>query len=165
MKKGILFLMLSVLTLGAWAETSTTDLLPKGATTVFTAKYQYGTRGEGNVWPGDPANDGSDRAWYAKDFDDSSWQTKKVPFGSDLSGDQKWEGEYNCYWLRISFNLDAVDNTATYYFLCRHDDTYKAYINGNEIANRSGWTGTGYCYVPTSGSYLSAGPHVIAVYI
>ena len=157
--------MLSVLTLGAWAETSTTDVLPKGATTVFTAKYQYGTRGEGNVWPGDPANDGSDRAWYDKDYDDSSWNTKKVPFGSDLSGDQKWEGEYNCFWLRISFNLDAVDNTATYYFLCRHDDTYKAYINGNKIADRSGWTGDGYCYVPISGSYLSAGTNVIAVYI
>ncbi len=165
MKKKLLFLMLSVLTLGAWAETSITDVLPKGATTVFTAKYQYGARGEGDVWPDDPANDGSDRAWYAKDFDDSSWKTKKVPFGSDLSDDQKWEGEYNCYWLRISFNIDAVDNTATYYFLCRHDDTYKAYINGNKIADRSGWTGNGYCYVPISGSYLSAGTNVIAVYI
>ena len=150
--------------LNALAETTISDVLPKGATTIFNAKYQYGTK-DGDNWPGDPANDGNDRAWNAKDFDDSSWGTKPVPFGSDLSGDQKWEGEYNCYWLRISFNLDAVDNTATYYFLCRHDDTYKAYINGNEIANRSGWTGDGYCYVPISGSYLSAGTNVIAVYI
>lgn len=160
----LLGLLMLTSTLGALAETQVTDVLPKGSTTVFNAKYQYGTR-SGDNWPGDPANDESGKAWYAKDFDDSSWSTKKVPFGSDLSEDQKWEGEYNCYWLRINFNLDAVDNTATYYFLCRHDDTYKAYINGNLVADRNGWTGDGYCYVPISGSYLSTGTNVIAVYI
>ena len=163
--RSVLFCIFSLMGfLNALAETTISDVLPKGATTIFNAKYQYGTK-DGDNWPGDPANDGNDRAWNAKDFDDSSWGTKPVPFGSDLSGDQKWEGEYNCYWLRISFNLDAVDNSATYYFLCRHDDTYKAYINGNEIANRAGWTGNGYCYVPISGSYLSVGTNVIAVYI
>lgn len=147
-----------------WAETTITDVLPKGITTIINAKYQYGAVSD-NTWPAAPSNDGSDRAWYVKDYDDSEWDTKKVPFGSDLSGDQKWEGQYNCYWLRISFNLDAVDNSATYYFLCRHDDTYQAYINGHKIADRSGWTGDGYCYVPISGSYLSEGTNVIAVYI
>lgn len=164
MKKGILLLLLSVLSIGAWAETSVTDVLPKGATTIFNAKYQYGAVAD-NAWPADPANDGNNKVWYDKDFDDSSWETKKVPFGSGLSGDQKWEGQYNCYWLRINFNLDAVDNTATYYFLCRHDDTYKAYINGHQIADRNGWTGDGYCYVPIDNSYLSKGANVIAVYI
>ena len=164
MKKGILFLFLSVLSIAAWAETSVTDVLPKGATTIFNAKFQYGAVAD-NAWPADPANDGNDKTWYDKAFDDSGWDTKPVPFGSHLSGDQKWEGEYNCYWLRINFNLDAVDNTATYYFLCRHDDTYKAYINGHQVADRDGWTGDGYCYVPIDNSYLSAGTNVIAVYI
>jgi hypothetical protein len=35
------------------AETQVTDVLPKGSTTVFNAKYQYGTKSGGN-WPGDP---------------------------------------------------------------------------------------------------------------
>lgn len=158
-------LLLTGSSFSVWAETTITDVLPKGTTTIFNAKYQHGVRGEGDVWASDPADDGNGKHWYDKDFDDSSWESKKVPFGSDLSGDQKWEGEYNCYWLRINFNLDAVDNTATYYFLCRHDDTYKAYINGNLIADRNGWTGDGYCYVPINNSQLSTGTNVIAVYI
>lgn len=162
--KVFLSLLLLISSLSTLAATSITDVLPKGTTTIFNAKYQYASKGDGD-WPGNPANDGAGKAWYDKDFDDSSWSTKKVPFGSDLSGDQKWEGEYNCYWLRINFNLESVDNTATYYFLCRHDDTYKAYVNGNLIADRPGWTGDGYCYVPLNNSHLSAGTNVIAVYI
>lgn len=163
--RSVLFGILSLMGfLNALAETTITDVLPKGATTLFNAKYQYGEVSD-DAWPGDPANDVNNKSWYDKDFDDSSWATKPVPFGDNLSGEQKWEGDYNCYWLRINFNIDEVDNTATYYFLCRHDDTYKAYINGNLIADRNGWTGDGYCYVPISGNYLSAGTNVIAVYI
>ena len=143
------------------AETQVTWILQKGAEHVHEMKYWYG-QGEGaDNLPGF-FPDAPNENWYKEDYDDSSWGSKKVPFGSDLSGDQKWEGEYNCYWLRESVNLDKYDETATYYFVSRHDDTYKVYINGELVADRNGWSGGGYCYFPVE---LKQGRNVIAVYI
>lgn len=82
------------------------------------------------VFPDDPGNQAFEKGWAARDFDDSAWQTMKLPATWQMAG-HEFSG---AFWFRrriqipeswigreISLDLGAVD---------KHDVTY---VNGVEV--------------------------------
>ena len=82
-------------------------------------------------------------SWYAKDFDDSAWDTGQGGFGTE-----KTPGAYigtvwdtKNIWLRRKFNLpaDALDN-GELMLKVHHDEDVKVYINGVLALDLQGYT-------------------------
>ncbi len=126
-------------------------------------------------------------AWTLPDFDDSMWDTMKMPIGhadgslgTYMSEQQStWqEGVRNDetftenslhntnYWIRRNFEMDAVDPNTSYALNVCHDDNYQTYVNGHLLQENTGWTtGKNPVQVHIPGAYLNAGKNVIATYI
>ena len=136
-------------------------LLADGQTNPYTAKYQHAWRNSDETWPAAVEN------WNQTDFDDSSWDDIILPIGNDYGVRRtRWYGQYNNFWFRRSFTLDAVDENATYTFKLLHDDNTVVYLNGNEVVNKTGWTtDTNWEVYTIDASNFKKGTNVLAVYI
>ena len=136
-------------------------LLADGQTNPYTAKFQHAWRNSDETWP-----DAADENWNKTDFDDSAWGEITMPVGTYGVKRTYWNNEYNNFWFRRSFTLDAVDENATYTFKLLHDDNTVVYLNGNEIVNKEKWTeGTNWEVYTIDASKFQKGTNVLAVYI
>jgi hypothetical protein len=109
-------------------------------------------------------------SWADADFDDSMWKEAEMPIGergymSEVK--TEWPGGDNTnFWIRRDFELDELNESASYYVLVCHDDTYSIYVNGHLIDSQTDWTsGKDYKTLEVPVQYLNVGKNVIATYI
>lgn len=149
---------------------------PKGRDMMWEARFY---RKEGPSQPG--GEDGSAAAqldkvtapaadWYAVDFDDSKWETKRFPTASAGTGApyySQWDGTYNTLWIRREFTIDHNPAIDTYTFYVYHDDDYKVYINGSLLDTQDGWSTdfNNYRTVRISSAGLKVGRNVLAIQV
>ena len=138
-------------------------VLPWGTEQAWNMKYMsFDDISEQSV----PPTDGEGHAWYATNFDDSSWGTLTGPIarnnGTFSTVNTLWENEGGCYYLRRTFNLDQV-NGQGYTLFYRYDDYIRVWINGEEIIS-SVWDGSAPCrYIPAS--KFREGTNTLAIYL
>ena len=109
-------------------------------------------------------------AWTLPDFDDTEWDTWKMPCGSngyDPAPNTIWPGGENTnLWVRRDFELDKINPRLSYALNVCHDDTYETYVNGHLLQKNTGWTnGKNPVQVHIPAKYLNVGKNVIATYI
>jgi len=109
-------------------------------------------------------------SWADANFDDSMWKEAEMPIGergymSEVK--TEWPGGDNTnFWIRRDFELDELNESASYYVLVCHDDTYSIYVNGHLIDSQIDWTsGKDYKTLEVPVQYLNVGKNVIATYI
>jgi hypothetical protein len=109
-------------------------------------------------------------AWTLPDFDDTEWDTWKMPCGSNgynPAPNTIWPGGENTnLWVRRDFELDKINPRLSYALNVCHDDTYETYVNGHLLQKNTGWTnGKNPVQVHIPAKYLNVGKNVIATYI
>ena len=149
MKKRLLFLlvcMISALNVLAGVIPQPPQpavILPWGANQPWDMKYVLHALQPEDSYS-QPSNDGNGKNWTELGYDDSGWQTLTGPMAYGPSTIEAyrinhfsvfawtWEGWYQIYNLRRSFNLSEV-NAEGYTFAGYFDDEIKVYINGKEV--------------------------------
>ena len=144
--------------------------------TPYYVKAYRANRNGDNTWPSAPAG------WNLPEFDDSNWIDLALPTASynhsggpytSLQYNSYWYNEYNCYWMRRTFNLEEVNPNASFTLRCVHDDNMVVYVNGQEVINAEGWTQTpnnctwsnAYESFTIPASAFKVGNNVLAIYI
>ena len=122
------------------------NIVSNGDNGPWVGKYLYSSENNNGVWTDAPAAE-----WMNPNFDDSNWKV----FNGPLGGNTNWKGEYDCYWVRRTFELDNTDLGCVYVNV-EIDDEIVLYINGTKI-----YTG-GYGRVNVPVSCLKKGTNVIA---
>ena len=105
-------------------------ILPWGREKGWIMKYQ---KVDYNMEPGDIS-------WTKSGFNDSAWPTLTGPMGNSGERNYEWEGDYNGFNLRCTFDMPVVSNDATYTFYAIHDDDLWVYLNGELITHFEGWS-------------------------
>lgn len=79
-------------------------------------------------------------AWYAENYDDSTWGTLEGPVSStnNVYHNTEWTKTYSSYWLRRYFDIQSLDGANTIYLYVLHDDGCTLYLNGTEIFTSEG---------------------------
>lgn len=141
----------------------------------YYVKALHGLRSN-DVWPS--LIDG----WSTVGYDDSDWMDLPLPTASPghsngpfagLLYNSHWYGEYNCYWIRRTFNIDRLDPNATFTLRCVHDDNMVVYVNGRQVVDAQGWTPDadnctwrdGYETFNIPASAFVKGENVLGIYI
>ncbi len=142
----------------------------------YYVKALHASRISENNWPSAP--DG----WNTVGFDDSNWIDLPLPMASDnhsggpfelLQYNSYWYGQYNCYWMRRTFNIARVNPADVFTLRCVHDDNMVVYVNGQEVINAQGWTpnadnaswGDAYETFNIPATAFRPGQNVLAIYI
>lgn len=160
--------MLSVLTLGAWADGPTNWNNPY----VPSAKsgQQYAIRCTETE---QSTADNSD--WMKVSFNDSGWGSHLGPVGSNGYGVPSGtaalgykpfnDGTSKTIYIRRKFHLHNSLVGKTVYMACGHDDEGDIWIDGTKIISWGNNWNDKYVYTMTSGqtALLTAGDHVIAI--
>ena len=142
-------------------------VLPWGTNgTHWDMKYQYSEQHDYV----EPSLDANGHAWTDQGYDDSNWPTLTGPMASPTKHHATcvylWEGEYNCFNLRRTFQLEKNPNY-TYKFSVCHDDDFILYINGKEVVNEGGWMDYWFQYstheIPAD--VLVNGENTLAIFI
>ena len=129
-------------------------------------------RGQDMMWEGkllrkESTNQSGPSGWLITDFDDSGWETVRFPIASDGTASpyySLWHGTNNSIFIRREFYIDHDPSIDTYTFYARHDDDYKAYLNGIQIDAQTGWIGD-YRTVKINSSRLREGRNVLAIQV
>ena len=106
-------------------------LLPYGQFTQqpWAASVYFSKSGETG-----PADD-----WFAKDFDESAWNSAEGPISTAEGAlsyyNTIWEAEYGTYWVRRHFTVHQLSEIRDVFFYVSHDDRCVAYLNGTQIYN------------------------------
>ena len=109
-------------------------------------------------------------SWTLPDFDDSLWAEALMPIGSwgAIDGVQtEWPGGNNTnFWFRRNFTLEEVDSTSRYMLHVLHDDSYRIWVNGQQLDEAENWTiGTEAVKLEIPADLLNVGNNVIAAYV
>ena len=169
MKKGLLFLMLSVLTLGAWADDPTSwnnPYLPSAK-----SGQQYAIR-----YTTDAMSHDANSAWMKVGYDDSDWTLGAGPIGHNNmnvpSGTAALGTSFDIYdktqsyYLRREFTLDRDLAGKNIYMACGHDDEGAIWIDGTQIISwGNSWNETQVQTLTSEQTaLLTKGKHVIAIW-
>ena len=134
-------------------------LLANGATTPFTAKFRHmlGSDNEVEIEAG----------WNTADFDDSAWDELLLPLGTFGPYKTRWIAEYNTFWFRRPFYIDNPAAITKLTVKATHDDDYRVFVNGVQVAEETGWTANenDWRSIDVDPALLVAGKNVLAVYI
>jgi len=112
----------------------------------------------GDIWKYQTADATIPTDWSEQSFDDSSWSSGQGGFGYGDNDDGTTIANTNAVFLRIQFDILALDQVEKAVLLCDYDDAFVAYLNGNELG-RSGISGS----PPGPGQYAEA-QHEAALY-
>ena len=129
-------------------------------------------RGSNMMWEGkfyrkEGASASGPSGWFRVDFDDSAWETKCFPTGSedtDAVFYSQWNGTNNNIFIRREFYIDHDPTNDRYKFYARHDDDYKVYLNGRQLDTQTGWI-SDYRVVNIASSRLNIGRNVLAIQV
>ena len=139
-------------------------IMPWGKEEAWNMKYLYFEQADYK----EPPIDRNGKTWKDLDYDDSAWRTLTGPMGSSdirySTYNYQWEGEYNCFCLRRTFILQAVEN-GTYSFSIQHDDDIIVYLNGLEVINSTGYTNESVKTYTISSEYFVSGKNQLAIFI
>ena len=140
----------------------------------YYVKALHASRGSDGTWPSPPAG------WNEVDYDDSDWIDLALPTASPdhsngpfylLQYNSHWYGEYNCYWMRRTFNLERVNTGDSFILHCVHDDNMVVYVNGQQVINAEGWTANASTWDNSYDSFVipasafTVGENVLAIYM
>ena len=88
--------------------------------------------------------------WYATDFNDSNWKTKKSGFGTAGTPNSTVGTTWNTsdIWIRKNFRLDGMNRAMadSLVMLLNHDEDCEIYVNGVKLASFEGYK-NGYIVV------------------
>ncbi|MBR5149926.1 MAG: glycoside hydrolase family 2, partial [Bacteroidaceae bacterium] len=97
--------------------------------------------------------------WYAADFDDSKWKTKKSGFGTAGTPNSTVGTTWNTsdIWIRKNFRLDGMNRAMadSLVMLLNHDEDCEIYVNGVHLASYEGYK-NGYIVVDFTTSVKNA---------
>ena len=134
---------------------------PKGQDSPWTAKYKYCLAGD-ELFNNGPNRDGNGKAWTAKDYDDSAWETIRGPIGNDM-GEIFWPDDNSRYYLRETFHLPKLSDFFHPQLALDHDDGIVVWVNGMMVHERD------YCFtnysVDIPDGILVEGTNVICVQV
>ena len=140
-------------------------VMPWGKEVPWQMKYQYFEQSNYQ----EPAKDSSGKDWTQLGYNDTKWATLTGPMGSEgiwySTYNYVWEGEYNCFCLRRTFDLTNVPDEAVFTFYVQHDDDIKVYINGQLVVEESGWTDERVSNFNIPNNVFRAGTNQLAIYI
>ena len=159
--------MLSVLTLGAWADNPTSwnnPYLPSAK-----SGQQYAIR-----YTTDAMSKDANSAWMKVGYNDSGWTLGVGPIGSSEYGVPSGTAALGTSisspsgdrFIRREFTLDRDLSGKTIYMACGHDDEGAIWIDGTQIISWGNeWSDT-YVHTMTSAqtALLTKGKHVIAIW-
>lgn len=105
--------------------------------------------------------------WEKADFDDSAWKQGPAGFGRRDTPGAKVRTDWDTadIWIRREFDLDH-DPADELGLVIHHDEDTRVYLNGNLIAELSGYT-TDYTVIPLDArarKALRRGANVLAVH-
>ncbi len=141
----------------AWMSAEVLDSLPRYKRTLGAlSKYSqsadeleqmYTTNLERWVSQSEDKDRGITEKWYRKDYDDTRWESMKLPAIWEFSGLPQYDG---ALWFRKTFFVpEAMSNKDLYLHLPRVDDHDIVWVNGKEIGR--GQFGKGRVYqIPRS---------------
>lgn len=134
-----------------------------GQNTPWNAKYQY-CRTSDDLYVYGPENDGSDRAWTAKDYDDSAWGTIKGPIGHNVDHYETFWPDYDSrYYLRETFTVTDLASYIRPQLFLAHDDGVVVWVNGTKV-HEQGDGNMGY-YVDIHEDVFVEGSNVICIQV
>lgn len=134
-----------------------------GQNTPWNAKYQY-CRTSDDLYVYGPENDGSDRAWTAKDYDDSAWSTIKGPIGHNVDHYETFWPDYDSrYYLRETFTVTDLASYIRPQLFLAHDDGVVVLVNGTKV-HEQGDGNLGY-YVDIPEDVFVEGSNVICIQV
>ena len=134
-----------------------------GQNTPWNAKYQY-CRTSDDLYVYGPENDGSDRAWTAKDYDDSAWGTIKGPIGHNVDHYETFWPDYDSrYYLRETFTVTDLASYIRPQLFLAHDDGVIVWVNGTKV-HEQGDGNLGY-YVDIPEDVFVEGSNVICIQV
>ena len=97
--------------------------------------------------------------WYATDFNDSNWKTKKSGFGTAGTPNSTVGTTWNTsdIWIRKNFRLDGMNRAMadSLVMLLNHDEDCEIYVNGIKLASYEGYK-NGYIVVDITTSVKNA---------
>lgn len=104
--------------------------------------------------------------WQSTQFDDSKWQAGFGGFGTRGTPGSRIGTEWKTknIWLRKSFQLKDVPQKPA--LMVHHDDEAQIYINGQQVADLTGWT-TNFSVIPLDEKgrqALQKGKNLLAVH-
>ncbi len=75
--------------------------------------------------------------WQKENFNDSKWRTQKAAWGSEgmENVSHRWFRENSDIYIRREVNLTADQLKEDLYLKYSHDDVFKLYVNGQQVAN------------------------------
>ena len=159
--------MLSVLTLGVWADDPTSwnnPYLPSAK-----SGQQYAIR-----YTTDAMSHDANSAWMKVGYDDSNWTLGAGPVGSSGYGvpsgtaalGTSIDSPSGDRFIRREFTLDRDLSGKTIYMACGHDDEGAIWIDGTQIISWSNVWDDKYVHTMTSEqtALLTKGTHVIAMW-
>lgn len=134
-------------------------LLANGATTPYTLKFRHMTGSDNPVE--------IEAGWNTADFDDSDWDELLMPVGTFGPYKTRWIAEYNTFWFRRTFEIANPAEINKLTVKAVHDDDYRVFVNGTEVAQEDGWTSNenDWRVIDVDPALLVAGKNVLAVYI
>ena len=134
-------------------------LLANGATTPYTLKFRHMTGSDNPVE--------IEAGWNTADFDDSDWDELLMPVGTFGPYKTRWIAEYNTFWFRRTFEIANPAEITKLTVKAVHDDDYRVFVNGTEVAQEDGWTSNenDWRVIDVDPALLVAGKNVLAVYI
>ena len=134
-------------------------LLANGATTPYTLKFRHMTGSDNPVE--------IEAGWNTADFDDSDWDELLMPVGTFGPYKTRWIAEYNTFWFRRTFEIANPAEITKLTVKAVHDDDYRVFVNGTEVAQEDGWTSgeNDWRAIDVDPALLVAGKNVVAVYI
>ena len=134
---------------------------PKGQDSPWTAKYKYCLAGD-ELFNNGPNRDENGKAWTAKDYDDSAWETIRGPIGNYM-GETFWPDDNSRYYLRETFHLPNLSDFFHPQLALDHDDGIVVWVNGMMVHERD------YCFtnysVDIPDGILVEGTNVICVQV
>lgn len=134
---------------------------PKGQDSPWTAKYKYCLAGD-ELFNNGPNRDENGKAWTAKDYDDSAWETIRGPIGNYM-GETFWPDDNSRYYLRETFHLPNLSDYFPPQLALDHDDGIVVWVNGMMVHERD------YCFtnysVDIPDGILVEGTNVICVQV
>ena len=134
-----------------------------GQNSPWNAKYQY-CRTSDDLYVYGPENDGSDRAWTAKDYDDSAWGTIKGPIGHNVDHYETFWPDYDSrYYLRETFTVTDLASYIRPQLFLAHDDGVVVWVNGTKV-HEQGDGNMGY-YVDIHEDVFVEGSNVICIQV
>lgn len=137
---------------------------PKGQDSPWTAKYKYCLAGD-ELFNNGPNRDENGKAWTAKDYDDSAWNTVRGPIGHNVDAHYEtfWPDYDSRYYLRETFHLPNLSDFFHPQLALDHDDGIVVWVNGMMVHERD------YCFtnysVDIPDGILVEGTNVICIQV